>query len=129
MNNKLTLGNLRIANVARLSLFKNSRGEQAHSMPDGSDWSRAEWFEALVGEIGEYANMSKKFRRGDIDSDEFMVAAKKELADCQVYLDLLAFNLGIDLAQATVDKFNEVSLRVNCPIRLLDGGAQVFFNP
>ncbi len=114
----LSFATLREASETRLPLFKNSKGEPAHSEPDGSDWSPAQWLQAIVGELGEYANKRKKFERGDISREEFLVEAKKELADVQIYLDLLAFRLGIDLGQAVVDKFNEVSERVGAPVFL-----------
>lgn len=114
----LTFNTLRWANIARLPTFKNSKGQAAHSKPDGSDWSPAQWLEAVVGEIGEYANLHKKYVRGDIDEDVFKFNAGKELADVQIYLDILAFQLGIDLGKVTMDKFNEVSVRVGSPVRV-----------
>lgn len=118
----LTFNALRAANKARIPEFKNCHGEPAHSKPDGSDWSPSDWLEALVGELGEYANERKKFRRGDIDEATFKMKAAKELADVMIYLDILAMQLGIDLGQATQDKFNEVSERVGCGIRLMGDG-------
>lgn len=117
----LSFFTLRAANIARLPTFKNSKGELAHSEPDGSDWSPAQWLQALVGELGEYANKRKKFERGDISAEEFKIEAAKELADVQIYLDILAFRLGVDLGQATEDKFNEVSRRVGSSVFIRDG--------
>lgn len=117
--NRLSFDVLRAANTERLKLFKNCWGEIAHSKADGSDWSRSDWLEAVVGELGEYANFSKKFRRGDITLDEFQEQARKELADVVIYLDLLAFQLGIDLGEVVTKKFNEVSERINCPVRIM----------
>ena len=137
----LTFNSLRGANRARLPQFKNSKGKPAYSQPDGSDWSPAQWLQAVVGELGEYANIRKKFERGDLTFAEYEVMAAKELADVQTYLDILAlrcldfdasgFNdgvepdvvrvvnpTGIDLGQATMDKFNEVSERVGSTVRL-----------
>ena len=116
MTDGLTFNNLREANIKRLPLFKNKKGEPAHSQPDGSDWPLSQWFEAVVGELGEYANIHKKFVRGDISEIEFKEAAEKELADVQTYLDILAFRNGIDLGKATIKKFNEVSERIDCNI-------------
>lgn len=126
----LTFATLREANLRRLPLFKNGKGEPAHSEPDGSDWSISEWLEALTGELGEFANWHKKFRRGDIDRDEMRAVGRAELADIQIYLDLLAYRFEqemseidvwpeaetIDLAQMTADKFNAVSQRVGAPV-------------
>lgn len=119
MSRVLTFPDLRLANLARLPQFRNAHGAPAHSKADGSDWDRAAWLEALVGEVGEYANKSKKYRRGDISHVEFMAEARSELADIQTYLDLLAHSLGIDLAAATIDKFNEVSKRVGADVFIL----------
>jgi len=114
----LTFDHLRNANIARLPTFKNKHGVLAHSQADGSDWSDAEWLQAVLGELGEFANLQKKRLRGDLTKEEFLHEAKKELADVQIYLDILAFRLGIDLGAATIAKFNEVSMRVGSPIYL-----------
>jgi NTP pyrophosphatase (non-canonical NTP hydrolase) len=128
MTDGLTFNVLREANTKRLPTFKNSKGEPAHSEPDGSDWSPAQWFQAVMGECGEYANLRKKYERGDIDLVEFKEKAAKELADVQIYLDLLAFRLGINLGEATVSKFNEVSERVGSPIRMYNGGSDWYLH-
>lgn len=142
----ITFDALRQANTLRLPLFRNSKGELAHTMPDGSDWSPAQWLQAVIGELGEYANFRKKFERGDITLEEFMVHGSKELADTQTYLDLLALRCldvpgrphpaGVDLGEATMEKFNEVSRRVGADvwitassIRLLDGAEPVGIGP
>lgn len=114
----LSFNDLRKANKARLPLFKNRKGEAAHSQPDGSDWSLGEWSNAVMGELGEAANIIKKVKRGDMTLDEARPSLAKELADVQTYLDILAFRAGINLGEATRDKFNEVSKRVGCDIRL-----------
>ncbi len=116
--NSLSFNRLRIANVDRLPNFKNKLGNLAHSRPDGSDWSPSQWLQALIGEIGEYANIRKKYERGDIPYHEFIKEAEKELADVQIYLDILAFQLRIDLGQAVINKFNEVSKRIDYEGRL-----------
>jgi hypothetical protein len=67
-----------------------------------------DWACALAGETGEACNLIKKLRRGDaIDTEDI----GKELADVVIYADLLAARLGIDLGEAVVQKFNEVSDR------------------
>lgn len=124
----LTFNALRTANCLRLPTFKNSKGEAAHSEPDGSGWSPAQWLQAVVGELGEYANIRKKYERGDIDEATFKREAQKELADVQTYLDILAFQLGIDLGQATISKFNEVSKRVGSNVRIHSNGTAVYCN-
>lgn len=135
----LTFGQLREANKLRLPQFKNSKGGLAHSKPDGSDWSPSQWLQAMVGELGEFANIRKKFERGDIGHVEYAVLAAKELADVQTYLDILALRcldcgpcqqwphgfvsaIGVDLGKATMAKFNEVSVRVGSTVRIdVDG--------
>lgn len=116
--NGLTFDVLRRANCKRLPEFKNARGEPAHSEPDGSDWSLSAWSNAVLGELGEAANIIKKIERGDMTLDEARAALADELADVQTYLDILAFRAGIDLGDATMDKWNRVSERVGCEIFL-----------
>ncbi|HOW46212.1 MAG TPA: MazG-like family protein [Rubrivivax sp.] len=198
----LSFNALRQANALRLPQFKNKRGEFAHSKPDGSDWTPAQWFQALIGEVGElaearlaveagigdeaeigkeaadvqayldifcmraldesgpdfwqtsqqspqralmhviahignYANLRKKFERGDIDEVEFETGARPHLMEAAMRLSGIASRLGmeyadgptvrmahatgIDLAKATESKFNEVSERVGSSVALRDG--------
>ena len=73
-------------------------------------WSGTDWGCALAGEVGEACNLLKKARRGTkIDIE----ALADELADVFTYLDLLAARHGIDLAEAVVRKFNDVSCRAD----------------
>lgn len=129
----LTFNALRGANVDRLSLFENAKGKPAHKNPDGSDWIPAQWLQAMVGEVGEYANVRKKYERGDfgdIDSEEaqsiFKVEAANELADVAIYLDLLAYRLGIDLGKAITTKWNAKSKQLGIPMQLK--GDSWYFN-
>lgn len=114
----LCLSALRFANIARLPQFKNRRGEPAHSEPDGSDWSLAHWCNAVTGELGELANLIKKIERGDFTLEDVRQEVADELADVQIYLDILAFRCGVDLAEATVSKFNRTSERVGSDVRI-----------
>lgn len=114
----LSFNILRAANMTRLPLFKNGKGEKAHSEPDGSDWSLNDWLTAVCGELGEAANILKKVRRGDFSLAEEKESLAKEFADVQIYLDILAFQAGIDLGAATVQKFNEVSDRIGAPVHI-----------
>lgn len=116
----LTFSALRAANRARLPTFRNARGEIAHAATDGSDWSPGEWLTAVVGEMGEAANLLKKVRRGDLSLDDARADLAKEFADVVTYLDLLAMQVGVDLGQATAAKFDEVSIRVGSPVRIAD---------
>ena len=116
MNTTMTFAVLREANTARLPRFKNRLGLPAHSKSDGSDWVLSTWCNAVLGELGELANLIKKVERGDLTLDEAREALGKECADVATYLDILSFRLGVDLGQAVVDKFNEVSRRVGAGV-------------
>lgn len=114
----LTFSELRSANIKRLPLFKNAKGETAHS---GVNWSIADWFVAVMGELGEAANIQKKIRRNDFSAiglESAKLSLADELADVQIYLDILAHKLGVDLGEATRNKFNLVSDRVGCKVKL-----------
>ena len=111
----MTFATLREANITRIPKFRNKKGELVHNS-DGSNWGLSAWSNAVLGELGELANLIKKIERGDFTLDEIRQECAKECADVQTYLDILAFRLGIDLGQATVDKFNEVSDRVNAGV-------------
>lgn len=130
-NTGLTLNRLREANKARLPQFRDRHGRLAHSKADGSDWTPAQWLQAVIGELGEYANIRKKYERGDLTADEYTMLAAKELADVQIYFDILAFRAldspdgvahpnGISLADSVVSKFNEVSERVGSNVFIED---------
>lgn len=111
----LTFDLLRRANMLRCPKFRNKHGDLCH--PNGvTDWTLDQWLKSLLGELGEFANGSKKLDRGDMTPEEFKAYAAKELADVQCYLDLLAARLDINLGEATRLKFNEVSKRVGVPI-------------
>jgi hypothetical protein len=145
LRNGLTFNALRVANLARIPTFRNKHGELAHAIADGSDWSPAQWLQAVVGELGEFANIRKKYERGDLTAEEYADAAAKELADVQIYLDILARRAldivhryggavveahpqGVDLGEAVLSKFNEVSRRVGSPVRLGADGQRVIID-
>ena len=113
----LTFQELREANIKRAKVFKNRKGQVVH--PGGiMDWTLSQWSNALAGELGESANLIKKIERGDFTLLEIQEELAKELADVQCYLSILAIRAGIDLCEATRSKFNEVSDRVGCDIKL-----------
>lgn len=90
----------------------------------------------MAGEVGECCNEIKKLRRiaatpedaatpkdnkgyrDQLSYSEHVENVGKELADIIIYADLLAARLGISLEAVIVQKFNEVSARVNSNIRL-----------
>lgn len=124
----LTFGTLREANLRRAPSFKNNKGELSH--PNGvTDWTPEQWYTALSGEVGELGNFMKKNFRGDIDDKTFKENAQKELADIQIYLDLLAARLGVDLGKVTIDKFNEVSERVGSNVKIMENGYDYRLDP
>jgi NTP pyrophosphatase (non-canonical NTP hydrolase) len=110
----LTFHALRIANLLRLPQFKNAKGEYTNH----GDWKLSAWSNAALGELGEAANIIKKIERGDFSLEEARENLGKELADVVTYVDLLADKAGIDLGLAVKNKFNEVSDRVGCDIKI-----------
>jgi NTP pyrophosphatase (non-canonical NTP hydrolase) len=114
----LTFRTLRDANLQRLPLFKDAKGRTCHGEKDGSDWSPAQWLQAVVGELGEYANLRKKCERGDLTPEEAKPMLADELADVVIYLDILAAQLGIDLGNAVMHKWNKTSEKVGAPLRI-----------
>jgi NTP pyrophosphatase (non-canonical NTP hydrolase) len=114
----LTFWELRNASLDRLPHFKNAFGHPAHAKRDGSDWTINDWTTALMGEVGEFANLAKKLRRGDYVLDEVRGEMSRELADVACYLVLLAHRCEIDLEDAIRTKFNEVSARVGSDVKL-----------
>lgn len=87
------------------------------------DWKLSQWSNAVAGETGELCNICKKFDRGDFDEDgekyfQMNQELAKEAADIVIYLDLLCQSQNIDLADAIVSKFNEVSERVGSDIKM-----------
>lgn len=119
---ELNLRDLRLANLARVGQFRNAVGDYAHSTPDGSDWTPADWMTALAGEVGELANLLKKVRRGDLFISSARQDIADEIADVAIYLDLLAYHCGVDLGAAVVSKFNRTSERVRAPVYLWPDG-------
>lgn len=80
-------------------------------------WSAPEWGCALAGEVGELCNYLKKIHRGDFTTAEAREACKKEIGDIFAYLNLISLKLDIDMEDAVIDKFNEVSDRVGSSIK------------
>jgi NTP pyrophosphatase (non-canonical NTP hydrolase) len=113
----LTLQALREANIARVPSFRNRKGE----LVDCSTWDLSRWSNATLGELGEAANIVKHIEVGDLTLEEARPLLAAELADTLVYLSLYANFAGIDLAAATIEKFNAVSIRCKSPVRLVEG--------
>lgn len=82
---------------------------------------------ALAGETGELCNMIKKVSRadfGEVTGNDLELTQKTkhemglELADIIMYCAQIANDLNIDLATCTKLKFNEISERVNCDVKI-----------
>lgn len=101
----LTFGLLREANIKR----------SEEKVFPSQNWTLAQWACAMAGEAGEACNVVKKTFRGDEVAKD---ALAKELADIVIYADLLAKAANIDLGEAVIDKFNEVSVKRGAKVRL-----------
>lgn len=98
--------------------------------PDGfshalNSWSTSDWFTAVLGELGEAANVAKKLNRyrdgipGNKEhADALRDKLRHELGDTFVYLDLLAQSLGLSIGAAAVEVFNAKSDEIGCSIRM-----------
>jgi NTP pyrophosphatase (non-canonical NTP hydrolase) len=91
------------------------------------DWTLADWSNAMCGEAGEAANEVKKFRRGDYSGELLLFQSKlgKEIADVFAYALILAHKAGLApeyVERIIVEKFNEVSVKVESAVRLTDDG-------
>lgn len=111
---QLTFEQFRQANVSRCRRW--------HPMGIES-WSPSDWLTAVTGELGELASLIKmrNRERDGLVGNKFSPTDKQiadELADVVTYLDLLAAVLGVDLASAIAEKFDEVSERNGFPERL-----------
>lgn len=115
----LTFARLRMKNIARCN-------EVSYPF---EDWSGTDYSNALMGEVGELfvafaevvkhsgsvANLIKKMNRGEgINLSEL----SEEIADIQIYLDLLAASFNIDIAKEVILRFNEVSNKRGSNIKL-----------
>jgi NTP pyrophosphatase (non-canonical NTP hydrolase) len=84
-----------------------------------SDWSLSDWFTAILGELGEAANVAKKLNRirdgirGNKESEaELRAKLKRELADVFVYLDLTAQAAGFKLGDVVLEVFDAKSREI-----------------
>lgn len=93
------------------------------------DWSALEWAGAMCGEAGEAANLAKKIKRFETNTntakdpatiEECRSLLAGEIADVIIYADLLAAREGIELGPCVREKFNEVSRRMGSTVFLQD---------
>jgi NTP pyrophosphatase (non-canonical NTP hydrolase) len=89
------------------------------------EWSMSDWMTALVGEVGEAANVVKKLNRcrdgvpgNKLTADELRDQLRKELGDVFVYLDLMAQSLGFNIADAAAEVFDAKSADIGYPVKL-----------
>lgn len=88
-------------------------------------WSSSDWMTALVGEVGEAANVVKKLNRvrdgvpgNKLSALELRDQLRKELGDVYVYLDLMCQSLGFSIADAAAEVFNAKSTEIGYPKKL-----------
>lgn len=68
-------------------------GDNVLPQPRSKAWKRESkafcdaCLQAVIGKLGEYANVRKKFERGDLTAKEFAAEGGKELAGVKIYLD------------------------------------------
>lgn len=111
------LTKLRNVNVRRCNeSFGHSfeSGKRVQRAPN-EEWTGTDWACALAGEVGELCNMIKKERRGEHVSP---LDIQDEIADCFIYLDLLAAYYGVSIEDVVRRKFNVVSIKRNSPYQL-----------
>lgn len=90
-----------------------------------SSWSTSDWFVAIMGELGEAANIVKKLNRyrdgvrGNKESEAALRAKlRSELADSFIYLDLIFQACGFDASEAVIDTFDAKSAEIGYHARL-----------
>lgn len=90
-----------------------------------SGWSTSDWFVAVLGELGEAANVAKKLNRirdgipGNKEGEEALkIKLRKEIGDTFVYLDLLAQAHGFTIEEVAVEVFNSKSDEIGYPFKL-----------
>src|SRR5579871_382275 len=86
---------------------------------DIRSWSTSDWLVAVMGELGEAANIAKKLNRvrddipGNKETPEQLEEMlKEELADTFIYLDLLFHSIQADLMACVMDKFQKTSRKI-----------------
>lgn len=105
---KLTFSRLREANKLR----------RAEIHIAAKKYSKLEWAACLCGEAGELANFIKKDSRINYEGDVHKSEISKEIADCLIYLDLIANEYNINLEECVIEKFNEVSEKYGSNVKL-----------
>lgn len=65
----------------------------------------------LAGEVGELANLVKKFDRGDFPFAKLISELPGELADILIYVIKISYQSGINLEAAMLEKLEENEIR------------------
>lgn len=75
----------------------------------------------LAGEVGEVCNEVKKLERirlGIRGTQSSKERVAEEMADVLICLSLLANDVGVDLKEAVIDKFNKTSEKYGLSVKL-----------
>ncbi|MDE2010258.1 MAG: MazG-like family protein [Candidatus Omnitrophica bacterium] len=90
-----------------------------------TSWSSSDWITAIMGELGEAANIVKKLNRvrdgirGNKESqDELRKKLRNELADVFIYLDLYFQYLGDNMGEVVQRVFDAKSEQIGYPIKI-----------
>lgn len=88
-------------------------------------WTLSDWFTAVLGELGEAANITKKLNRvrdgipGNDESEaELREKLRREMADTLIYLDLAAQAAGFRIGEAVAVTFDAKSAKLGYPVKL-----------
>jgi NTP pyrophosphatase (non-canonical NTP hydrolase) len=112
-----------MANSTTFEDFSSYNRERCES-PKGfncklDSWSNSDWFTAILGELGEAANVAKKLNRirdgipGNKETEiELRNKLRQELGDVFVYLDLLAQRNGFLIGDAALEVFRSKSKEI-----------------
>lgn len=83
-----------------------------------NSWSLSDWMTATLGELGEAANIVKKINRHrdgireEIPLETLNAMLADELADAEIYLDLMFQAAGINRERAINQKFEKTSEKI-----------------
>lgn len=110
----------KIMNFKDFSVLNRRRCEAPHGFNHKlSGWSTSEWMVAILGELGEAANIIKKLNRvrdgipGNTETPEQLKAMlAEELANVFIYLDLTCQAHGLSLEDIVVTKFQKTSKKI-----------------
>lgn len=82
-------------------------------------WSMSDWMVAVLGELGEAANIVKKLNRvrdgipgNTLSAEQLRHKLALEIADAYIYLDLLCQSVGIDLQESVESAFTGKSKQI-----------------